>query len=73
VHVLAGHPEISRFIEDVLITVRAPDAITPDRLAGRWRYWQSSTGPSSWLYVVVDWATDEPHVVTAYGKRRGPI
>lgn len=72
-HVIDGHPEISRFIEAVLITVHAPDVITPDRLRGRWRYWQSHTGPSRWLYVVVDWNASEPRIVTAYGKRKGPL
>jgi hypothetical protein len=72
VHVLDDHPEISPFINDVLGTVRIPDVITPDPRRGRWRYWQADAGPSRWLFVVVEWRAVEPHVVTAYGKRKDP-
>jgi hypothetical protein len=71
-HVLTNHPEIRPFIGAVLGTVHEPDVITPDRRRGRWRYWQTSTGPSRWLYVVVEWHVVEPYVVTAYGKRKDP-
>ncbi|HMJ02945.1 MAG TPA: hypothetical protein VK506_08380 [Conexibacter sp.] len=71
-HVIDEHPEILPFMEEVLVTVREPDVITPDRRRGRWRYWQAGTGPSRWLYVVVEWHAAEPHVVTVYGKRKDP-
>jgi len=71
-HALKGHPEISPFIDAVLTTVHTPDVITPDHHRGRWRYWQSSTGPSRWLYVVVEWNAIEPYIVTAYAKRKDP-
>ena len=71
-HVLHGHPEISPFLEEILGTVPEPDVITPDRHRGRWRYWQAGAGPSRWLYVVMEWNAVQPHVVTAYAKRKDP-
>lgn len=61
-----------RLIDDVLDTVTRPDAITPDPRRGRWRYWRAETGPSRWLFVVVDWRESEPEVVTAFGPAKGP-
>jgi hypothetical protein len=58
------------FLEAALDAVRRPGAITPDPIRGRWRYWCSTTGPSRWLFVVVDWDESAPCVVTAYAKRR---
>jgi hypothetical protein len=71
-HVIGGHEEISSFLDEVLRTVRRPDVITPDPEHGRWRYWLANAGPSRWLFVVVDWRSAEPYVVTAYGKRKDP-
>lgn len=59
------------FLEEALQTIRRPDVITPDR-EGRWRYWRRGVGPSRWIFVVVEWIAAEPHVVTAYAKRKDP-
>lgn len=65
---LEGHPEMARFLEEALTTVRRPDAITPDPIGCRWRYWRSGVGPTRWLFVVVDWAEAVPSVVTTFGQ-----
>ena len=57
-----------RYLEEALMTIRRPDAITPDPIGGRWRYWRADTGPTRWLFVVVDWFGTQPEVVTAYGQ-----
>jgi hypothetical protein len=64
------HPEMARHLRDTLMTVYQPDAITRDPIEGRWRYWRNATGPTKWLFVVVDWDDPEPAVVTAYGQRK---
>lgn len=72
VHVLVRHSEMWPWQQAVLDTVPQPDAITPDPLQGRWRYWKQGLGPSTWLFAVVDWSAAEPYIVTAYGQRKGP-
>jgi hypothetical protein len=57
-----------RYLRESLVTVSRPEAITPDPIRGRWRYWRSDAGPTRWLFVVVDWHEAEPEVVTAYGQ-----
>jgi hypothetical protein len=59
-------------LDEILETVRRPQVITLDPKPGRWRYWRAGIGPSRWLFVVVAWNVPEPHVVTAYGKRKDP-
>jgi hypothetical protein len=73
-HVLDGHPEMRLDLEHVLGVVTDPGVITPDAgVAGRWCYWRRNVGPSRWLFVVVEWDAPQPHVVTAYGKRKDPL
>jgi hypothetical protein len=69
-HVLRRHPEMAQHLHEVLVTVRRPNAITPDPRQHRWRYWHGDVGPSRWLFVVVDWSVEPPAIVTAYGQRR---
>ena len=57
-------------MDEVLTAVTRPDAITPDPRRGRWRYWRSETGPTRWLFVVVDWHEAEPELITAFGRRK---
>jgi hypothetical protein len=56
------------YLEGILEAIRQPNAITPDPIRGRWRYWRAGLGPTRWLFVVVDWYGTEPQVITAYGK-----
>ena len=71
-HVLNEHPEMKGHDFEVLVTVPAPDAITPGRF-GRWCYWATRRGVSKWIFVVVDWRLgQEPYVVTAFARRKGP-
>ncbi len=71
-HVLEDHPELIELIDEVMGVVPDPEVITPDRDRGRWRYWKTGVGPSRWLFVVVEWRTPIPYLVTAFGKRKGP-
>jgi hypothetical protein len=57
-----------RYMSEALATIRRPNAIAPDPIHGRWRYWRADIGPTRWLFVVVDWLRIEPMVVTAYGQ-----
>jgi hypothetical protein len=59
-----------RHLEETLAAITQADAITPDPIDGRWRYWRSGVGPTRWLFVVVDWHETEPCVITAYGQPR---
>jgi len=61
---------MARHLEETVVTVRQPDVITPDPIEGRWRSWRNATGPTRWLFVVVDWGAAHATVVTAYGKRK---
>jgi hypothetical protein len=70
VHVLTEHPEMAPHLDETLTTVHRPDAITPDPIQLRWRYWRAGSSPSRWLFVVVDWRNALPEVVTAFGKRK---
>ncbi len=65
---LKRHPELAPFIDEVLDAVTQPRAITADSTHGRWRYWRRDTGPSRWLFVVVDWRPTDPTIVTAFGR-----
>jgi hypothetical protein len=71
-HILAEHPEMQAHIGRVLRLIAHPDMIEPDPWPGRERYYRRGAGPSSWLFAVVDFETDPPRVVTAYGRRKGP-
>jgi hypothetical protein len=52
----------------VINTVADPDRRDPDPRPGRERYYKRGIGPSSWLFVVVDFNMAEPRVVTACAK-----
>jgi hypothetical protein len=69
-HVLRKHADMTNHIDDLLATVLQPDVMTPDPKRGRWRYWRANSGPTRWLFVVVDWRPDQPLIITAFGKRR---
>jgi hypothetical protein len=59
---------MATYLDETLATVSQPHAITPDPIRARWRYWRTGSGPSRWLFVVVDWQAPVPEVVTAFGK-----
>jgi hypothetical protein len=61
---------MAEHLDAALATVAAPDAITPDPKAGRWRYWRAEAGPTRWLFVVVQWKVEMPAVITAFGQPR---
>ena len=69
-HIIQRHPELARLIDELLETIQCPEAITPDPLAGRWRYWRSGIGPTRWVRVVVAWDEGPPGIVTAFPTGR---
>jgi len=70
-HVIKRHPELLHLIEELLQTIECPDAITPDPLSGRWRYWRSGIGPTRWVRIVVAWEEGgPPWIVTAFPTGR---
>jgi hypothetical protein len=71
-HILDEHPEMEVHIAQILDVIERPDVIGPDPWPGRERYYRRGGGPSSWLFAVVDFETEPPRVVTAYGRRKGP-
>jgi hypothetical protein len=72
IHIGTQHPEMRRHMGAVINTVADPDRRDPDPRLGRERYYKRGVGPSSWLFVVVDFNVPEPRVVTAYARRLGP-
>jgi hypothetical protein len=71
-HIVGEHPEMRAHIAEILGVITNPDAIQPDPWPGRERYYRRSGGPSTWLFAVVDFETESPRIVTAYGRRKGP-
>jgi len=61
---------MAQHLDETLGAVRGPDAITPDAIKGRWRYWRAGSGPTRWLFVVVDCRLPQAEVVTAFGRRK---
>jgi hypothetical protein len=70
VHIIRRHPELASLIEELLKTIQCPEAITPDPITGRWRYWRSEIGPTRWVKVIVAWDEGPPWIVTAFPTGR---
>lgn len=71
-HIVGGHPEISPYQEQILETVATPDHRWPDPRMGRERFYRNGSGPSKWLFVVVDFGVTPARIVTALGVRSDP-
>lgn len=76
-HIVANHPELEPYLDEILATVERPDSCESDPFMGRERFYRRSVGPSGWLRVVVEYSRREAgeidgEVITAHGDRRGP-
>ena len=66
-----GHDELAAHLDAVLAAISAPDLREPDPRPHREQFHRQDTGPSKWLFVVVDFADDPARIVTAYGRGHG--
>jgi hypothetical protein len=72
-HITGGHPELVRFRDEVLGTVRAPDRRLAGPTLGEAWFYKENVGPSRWLKVVVHYESGERGwIVTAFARRRMP-
>jgi hypothetical protein len=67
-----GHPELARYLDDVLLAVEEPDHIEPDPRPARARHYRQGVGPSRWLLVVVSCEQVPARIVTALATRKDP-
>lgn len=67
-----GHPELERFVADLLATVEAPDRRLPARRANEEWFYRRGVGPSEWLQVVVAYERGRGWIVTAFARRDFP-
>lgn len=70
--IILGHPEMSRYLPEVLATMTDPQHIEPDPWTGRSRYYRSGIGPSRWLLVVVSFEQQPGRIITALATRKDP-
>lgn len=72
-HIADGHPELARYRNEVLETVRAPSRRGPGRSLGEEWFYGERVGPSRWLKVIVRYeATGRGWIVTAFARRSMP-
>jgi len=72
-HIADGHPELARYRDEILETVRAPSRRRPGRVLGEECFYAERVGPSAWLKVVVGYeATGRGLIVTAFARRSMP-
>ncbi len=71
-HITQGHPEIRELDEVVLAAVRNPHHAVPGRQPNERWYYVRTDAPSAWLKVVVAYAEERGHIVTAHARRSMP-
>lgn len=69
-HIVAEHPDMGRFLTEIMITAATPEVVIDDPRPGRRRHFRKSVGPSRWLRVIVDFDGQPPRIVTAHGYRK---
>ena len=70
-HVLAGHPEIAKHLDDVIETIEQPELREDDPRPGRVRSFRRC-GPERWIRVVLEFAGDVDVVVTTFPQTNDP-
>jgi hypothetical protein len=68
-HIVERHPEIGPFVELVLQAVRTPDRRMRGRQANERWYYLRTQSPSDWMKVVVAYAGERGHIVTAHATK----
>ena len=71
-HIVERHPEIRTLDQTALQTVQAPQHRITGRLVNEEWYYIKTDTPSNWLKVVVAYAGERGHIVTAYPRRSKP-
>lgn len=70
-HVLAGHPEMLGYLEEVVNTIERPEHREPDPAAGRERFFRRE-GPERWIRVVVEFSGEVNRLITAFPQTSDP-
>lgn len=71
--IVRAHPEIERYLTDILRAVAAPDYVAQDpAFTARTRYYARGVGPSRWLMVVVSYEQTPARIVSAFANRKDP-
>ena len=68
---LAGHPEMLEYLEEVVMTIERPEHREPDPAAGRERFFRRG-GPERWLRVVVEASGPTDRLITAFPQSNDP-
>jgi hypothetical protein len=72
-HITDGHPELARYQNEVVETVRAPSRRKPGHELGEEWFYREGVGPSRWLKVVVRYdSSDRGCILTAFARRSMP-
>ena len=70
--IVADHPELAGYLDEVLETVSGANHVEPDARPDRRRYYRRRVGPSRWLLVVVSYEQEPGRIVTALATRKDP-
>jgi hypothetical protein len=68
-HITERHPELEPLAESVLRVVRSPDRSLQGPEPNEQWYYLETDAPSTWLKVVVAYADERGHIVTAFVRR----
>jgi hypothetical protein len=71
-HIAERHRDIGSLSDAVLRAVQMPDFWTRGRNANEEWFYLKTDAPSAWLKVVVAYAEERGHVVTAFARRSIP-
>ena len=69
-HIVTEHPDMVRFLPEIMLTAAAPEIAFDDPRLGRKRHFRAGLGPSQWLRVIVDFTQQPARIVTAHGYRK---
>ncbi len=71
-HIIEGHPEVRDLQAEVLRAVEVPTRHREGHEVNEKWFYLGGVGPSSWIKVVVVFATQGGRIITAYPRRTFP-
>ena len=71
-HIKSEHPDMTRYLRDIMAAVREPDRRVVGPTAGEEWFYRSEAGPSAWIRVVVHYEHERGLIVTAFPRRSFP-
>jgi hypothetical protein len=71
-HIVEGHPEIARYLQDVKKCVERADNRTKGNYPDAEKLWARNLGPAKWLTVVVRYEGRTGTIRTAIGVTKAP-